>query len=95
MLDPNDNMIFTVEDFRGITVKIGDLIARGFVVGRSAHTRIGKVLQFKRIPQDYGKPNYYVQVDWIMGEGWGMPAKPTLIFVSPSKNNDFFIVDLP
>lgn len=95
MLDPNDDMIFTIEDLRGITVNPGDTIIRGVTVGKTACTRFGKIKSIKRIPKDYGRASYSMQVDWLLGSDYYTPKRATTVLVTPSKNNDFFKVDFP
>lgn len=96
MLDPHNDMIWSVEDMRGLEVNIGDIIARGVTVGQSAQTRVGKVVEFKRIPQQYGSPNYYVKVEWLIVENDpSMVGKTTLVNVNPEKRAGLVVINLP
>lgn len=88
--NPNE---WTAEDERGITVKIGDTIARAYGDSSSSHLRIGEVTGFKRIPQDSGPANHYVLVKWFdWSASW---VKTSKIYVDPPKNGDFVIIELP
>jgi len=95
MLDPNDDMIFTIEDMRGVTVDVGDTIIRGVTVGKTACTRFGRIKSIKRTPREHGRPSYSMQVEWLLGSDYYTPEKPTTVLVLPAQNNDFFKVDFP
>lgn len=86
--------MFSVFDMLGFEIKEDDYVVGSFMHGRSASTRIGKILEKKVIhPKRHGSdPNYYLKIDWI--HGWGRPDKPTLISVDPGEKSHLLKVDI-
>lgn len=89
-------MTFSVFDMLGFDIKEDDYVVGGFLWGRSATTRIGKVLEKKEIKKRtyYGPTdsNYYLKIEWIHGRG--LPDKPSLIAVKPGEKSQFLKVDI-
>jgi hypothetical protein len=76
----------TVRDKRGIELQAGDIIAMGIRAGNSGSIRIGKILEYLEYPQQFGKPNCYLKVEWLKLDSIWTPDRATRIHVTTDNN---------